>query len=789
MALSTLLFTTVISLGQSFIEANQKQTIQFSGTAADGSIYNLNSKQYKSLKRMKEIKNLGQQRTLAYISTESLKIKNNLSMLHWYSNNEWKYFKKPSITDFKGTYPKKINEIAASAYTLKVLGITKPKLGMEIPINFTIDDQHYNETFTLSAYYTDFLHKRVPDISYAIVSNAFDKKYRGDQDNTISSFKFENGIDRNLGNKRLKKTLQLSKDQLTSFSDGEDSQNIFSVFVGVTLFSLIILLSGGLLIYNVIYISIAEDIRFYGVLKAVGTTKKQLKELIFKQTLLLALIGIPIGLLTGMIISFLIIPIVLRETAYSNSIVVSNHPLIYVVSSVLPLIMIFFSTFKSAKFVAKVSPIQALHFTEVKQKKKVINSKNGSRLTFIAWRNVFREKKRAFVVILSLFLGLTSFVTVNSILKSIDFEKFLVEKMSYDIEIGLSEKEVTRKSRVDNNRSMNNIKKFLQSKKSISNYSEYYHEFVEVPYEPEKYSDYIDSYNDYFKYAQIDKEKISQNNFIGELIGLSPDEAERVVISGGRKFDKNAFKRGEIMLVQSDSPEDFRQIESIKLKIYEKLPFEINIGGFIKNNYMEIQTKNGPAFFISKDYLLKVSPEAELLSSSFNVKNEDEETVVKGLNNLLEKQSSYTMVTKEGMRERAKNETMLLSFLGNTLSIVLLVIGLLNFTNIIVTNILSRKREIATMESIGMTKKQINRMLILEGFYYSLIVTLMVGSLGTIITYYLFSIVKRTASYAIFTIPFLQIFLVIMAVFVICLVTPFLAIRGFRKKELADRIK
>ena len=71
------------------------------------------------------------------------------------------------------------------------------------------------------------------------------------------------------------------------------------------------ILSGYLLIYNILYIAITKDIQFYGMLKTIGASPKQIKKIVKGQGLRLSLIGIPIGIILAVIVSFLIVPSVL----------------------------------------------------------------------------------------------------------------------------------------------------------------------------------------------------------------------------------------------------------------------------------------------------------------------------------------------------------------------------------------------------------------------------------------------------------------------------------------------
>lgn len=89
---------------------------------------------------------------------------------------------------------------------------------------------------------------------------------------------------------------------------------------------LLITFSGYMIIYNIFYISVSKDIRFYGLLKTIGTTNRQLKKLVRRQALLLGLIGTPIGLILGYLVSFFVTPVVMSTTSVAtNSLFPSTH--------------------------------------------------------------------------------------------------------------------------------------------------------------------------------------------------------------------------------------------------------------------------------------------------------------------------------------------------------------------------------------------------------------------------------------------------------------------------------
>ena len=120
-------------------------------------------------------------------------------------------------------------------------------------------------------------------------------------------------------------------------------------------FLLLVIFTGYLIIYNIFQISVVGDIRFYGLLKTIGTTPRQLKRIIRQQALLLCLIGIPAGLLLGYGIGAVLVPVVLRSTQLDAGITtISTSPVIFLGSMLFALLTVLLSCSKPGKMAAKV---------------------------------------------------------------------------------------------------------------------------------------------------------------------------------------------------------------------------------------------------------------------------------------------------------------------------------------------------------------------------------------------------------------------------------------------------
>ena len=159
--------------------------------------------------------------------------------------------------------------------------------------------------------------------------------------------------------------------------DDLDKQNAF-----LLVSSLLDGATGYLIIYNIFYISVVQDIRFYGLLKTVGTTKKQIRAIIRRQALVLSIVGIPIGLAAGYGVSELLFPFVMEITSYTDlGISLKIRPQVAVFGIVFALLTVFISCRKPGKIAGSVSPVEAVRYTEGKgSRKKRKKSEKGARI-------------------------------------------------------------------------------------------------------------------------------------------------------------------------------------------------------------------------------------------------------------------------------------------------------------------------------------------------------------------------------------------------------------------------
>ncbi|MGL4913112.1 MAG: FtsX-like permease family protein, partial [Romboutsia sp.] len=128
-----------------------------------------------------------------------------------------------------------------------------------------------------------------------------------------------------------------------------------------------------------------------------------------------------------------------------------------------------------------------------------------------------------------------------------------------------------------------------------------------------------------------------------------------------------------------------------------------------------------------------------------------------------------------------------ITIIGMSAVFIIGVIGVLNFVNTMITNIISRKQEFAMIEAVGMTKGQLKKMLILEGLYYGVIITLINLTAGSLATVLGFNIM--TLRYSVYTYPVGALILCIIAVFLISLIVPLVIYKQVSKDSIVERIR
>ena len=204
-------------------------------------------------------------------------------------------------------------------------------------------------------------------------------------------------------------------------------------------FVLMFVLCGYLLIYNIFDISVMQDVRQYGLLRMIGTSTRQIKSIVNRQAVWLTLIGLPIGLIAGFFAGRALLPVVMRIFSYeysTASLQASASPMLFVIAALFTILTVFISTRKPAKKASKVSPMEAIRYTEQDDyKKKTVTRISGAKLSHMAFSNLGRNRRRCVFIVVSMLLCIVLFNSIIIVTQSMDEEKWITRTTKTDFTV------------------------------------------------------------------------------------------------------------------------------------------------------------------------------------------------------------------------------------------------------------------------------------------------------------------------------------------------------------------
>ena len=805
--LTTLLICTVFSIGGSYVNSWKLQQEQTRGTNGHATLNAPSAQQYEYLSASEEIKDIGIRADVFLPSFVKADFDTNNSNLYYgfrfYNSSEWEKHRTPVLENINGSYPNGANEIMVPLWVLEKWNITNPYIGMELPFTYQNNSMiESQKTFRLSGWFDEYDYIGDGNIAYLLVSEAFCNEVNFDiwsNPETTADMRFsdtqnvlevvsalENGMTFEYGQE-----LSVNPDLLNSNS------HLQAIVLCIVL-SFFIALCGYLLIYNIFYISISNDIQFYGQLRTIGTTSIQIGKIISKQAIKLACLGIVAGLLTSFVLSHFIIPAVLRTLTETNSgITVVQQPIIYLGAAIFSLIMVFLSVRKPIQIAKKVSPVTALHYqSEIGKRKSQLKSRH-----FSAWRmalrNIQRTKKKSILAVLSIFLGITSCLIVTLLIQSMSTDNFVDYELEYDIELTnqtLALGYSGEQSQLFDEKLINE----LASIDGVSEISLQKEQTIMPAYSKDVFYPYIQN-----KYQSQGMEAPNANyygqyptRFYTQLVSIDADKIKDYITEQG--LDYGGFCQGQYGLIACDYPELFPDnmtlhFQTGQLNQYEVIPndksMEIPIGGFLPSSYYGGLSSDAPYVFVSDAGMEKLAPEAYISSLGIDVTSSNEKMVLSDIRELCNQSGKISIISKAELIEGLHSAKITLYTLGGGIAFVLAFIGVFIFVNIMFTNIEARKHELYVMESIGMTKKQCRRMLQMEGLWYALISLALCLTFGNVLLFLVYQAFVGMVEYAVFSYPVWMLFIIIIVLTAFCWLIPSLFVNRMMIKSTIERLR
>ena len=783
-ALTTMLFTSLFTIALSINEGFQQSNFRQVGGFSHGGFKYMTQAQFNELKDDPLISQWGERRYLG-MPTETPFNKSHVEVSFADANEAHWMFCDP----VEGSLPQEgTDQAATDTHVLELLGI-KPEIGAEFTLTFDVDGHETTQTFTLCGWweYDEAIvanHVLIPESRV----NEVLAEVGVDPDNPDDGMTGRWNLDVMLksGSRHIEQDLNqiLENHGYQSENAGDnyidtgvnwgytgarmsdlvDPMTVIAIVAVV----LLIIFTGYLIIYNVFQISVAGDIRFYGLLKTIGTTPRQLRRIIRLQALSLSAVGIPIGLVLGWLIGGQLTPVIVARL---NGIMpmTSVSPWIFAISAAFALLTVLISCRKPGRMAARVSPVEAVRYTEGGSEKTRAKGRKARKVSpfTMAWANLGRSKGKTVVTVLSLSLAVVLLTVTVNFAGGFDMDKYVSNFTASDFIVANAGKFQTSTVFSDEQALPQSAIDAINAQGGITSSGVVYGQtFGALEYVTEDW--FRQNKQHFYTPEEMDNLiRLTDRNEAGlladsvQLSGMSPFALDHLTVLEGdlsalyepgsraiaavyfedeygnvdrnshwarlgdtvtlRYVEENEYydpDTGEVWASLEDVPDGANWVErpvqyrdvDYTVAALVAVPYALSYryygsDEFILNDQTFVQDSGTDSVMY---YAFDTTDEANAAMESFLA------DYTENVNPELDYESKATYAGEfESMRS-------MFLLLGGALSFIVGLVGVLNFFNAILTGIIARQRELAVLQAVGMTGRQLRAMLIWEGLLYAL---------------------------------------------------------------------
>lgn len=614
-----------------------------------------------------------------------------------------------------------------------------------------------------------------------------------------------------------------------------------ALFTVAAVVALIIILTSVYCIKNSFNISITEKIRQYGMLASVGATRRQIKSSVKTEAAMLGVVGIPVGTMSGILASLILVKVVNALSAGWLNVALSFHTSLpaLILAVILSIATIYFSATGSARRAAKVTPLEAIRNTKeikiksAKLKTPAIIGRIWGIGGVISYKNIKRNNKKYRTTVTSIVICSVTFIVISYFMSM----AFSVVGMSYasaDYNIGIN---MSCKKDID-------IEKFSKLLSGIEGAEDY---LVGAGYDFDvSKPEYTKEYGEYCRQLYDDSEDVSQMFLITVLDDKSYDKyasdagiknaAAGAILVNKCTFDvynenssKYAKKEMELYKykagdtiecgynVYDDASSDDNAVEGDTESGTEdnsgyvdeetinngvRKTVDVTIAGVTdkvpigykgySNTLLFMNQKGFESLWGDGKNGNEIKPGYASYSAYVVAENADE------YQDTFEKETEgnpeYSQISfyVSNMDKQMRDEKSLFTLLGvfaYGLIVVIALIGITNIINTLSTGMELRSREFATLRSIGMTDKQFVGMVRLESVFISVKALAIGVPLGILISYLLCVMMNRMDDAIIYEPPYKAIILCILVVIMLIYAIMKLSMTKLRHNNIIETIK
>lgn len=867
-ALTALLFTALFTVGSGMIENLQRQTMRQAGGDGMGVFKYIDDEEYEKVKDHELIDEISYNRLMCEDVENEQLIKRHAELYYMDDTAIKLGFCEPT----GGHKPQAADEIMMDTKSIKLLGMEQ-KVGSPVTLKLVVHGREVERDFVLSGWWEA---DPVFNVSIMVTSRAYMEEhadelynsYRQDSNmtgviNSYIMFRNSFGLESKMERVITESGYSMDENDPNYIANNVNWAYVSTNFdpdlptaAGIVSALLLIILTGYLIIYNIFQISVIRDIRFYGLLKTIGMTGRQVGLMIRRQALMLSRIGIPLGLVSGYFIGCSIVPLIMDLSYYaSTNYQISANPLIFIGSAVFALVTVAVSTAKPGRIAASVSPVEAVRYTEaggdgIKRKKRGRNRGKGviikrtdcgqkrgtgtdierkdcrqshgkgdditgedrgrrygkgAGTSAMAAANLGRNKKRTVLVVCSMALSLVLFNTVYTLSLGFDMDKFLSRFTDTDYLIAHADYFNHEYSGAENSLSESMITA-VEQQPGFQEGGRLYGNISDAEcFREEPAKDAVSEED-----GALGNGTDDQGNIFCAVYGLEDLPLNRLEVLEG-EIDVEKLKTGRYILEGIELSDDGKPFwntshheigDTVTLHNYrgtgetaaenEYMTYEFKVMAkvAVKTYTNSCGVSFDYAYYLPADVYKQMTAVPGVMSFVYNVEDGEEPEMDSFLQNYTENvEPAMNYSSKETRAAEFESVRNMILIVGGALSFVIGLIGVLNFVNSMLTSIVTRRREFAMLQSIGMTTKQLNRMLMTEGLLY----TAAAGAVSILLGILLSAVVSQTIAenlwFFSYRFTILPLMVTIPILLLIGLLLPWPVLRTVEKQSIVERLR
>ena len=617
---------------------------------------------------------------------------------------------------------------------------------------------------------------------------------------------------------------------LLAYYGSFDDYNLSNMFSGLGIILIALIMVGSVsVIYNAFAISAMERKKQFGLLASIGATQKQIRKSVWQEGLTVGLIGIPLGIIAGILgiaVTLSVVQSLIKDMLTRTSATLSLYvsPPLILLSVLIAGVTIALSVFIPARRAAKTPPVEAIRATqEIKANGKVRTNRLTQRIfgfeANLAKKQMQRNRKRYRTTIFSLFMSLVMFLSFSS------FVHYMKTGLDMQFQGGDYDYSINGPTNQDNQTPhLDEVYNQLKSNPYVSQCAERSSLSLSMKLDDSLFSSSFLSelrtqgVGLIEKTEELDFEQLplsvyalsdeEYDTLLSQHHLSSPDRSGLILVDQFQYKSEDGVKHLLSGVNKSALPKEitlvgFEEIENTREEEFDVVPYETKpvfvsaqlIGTVSELPYAVFPPSTSLVFLCSKTQyqtLHKAFPSDESMGRTLfvSVANEQYEAfdAWRQQNPLLNDHSSLYVYSVHEVIEANRRVLIVLSIFCYGFITLMTLISITSVLNTISTNMQLRKKEFAMLQSVGMTQKSMRRMIRFESLFYGMKALLFALPVSLGISYYMYRMFAKQYQFA-FTLPWTQYLGAILGVFLIVFATMQYATRKMRKQNIVETIR